>query len=214
MANVAGDSDSGSFGVAPLSLFYRRLPFFPLSLPTPRSSPFSVDPIKGPKRRVSVINLLRVDLIPVFRSLFLSNALVDGPISIPPRLDDKFSKVWILREARKYSRSLFYRGWKERRRLERSSSFSFRSKFSKVVKLEFKKRVRWKNQYRQEERNYPFDIVERVMSRRNERGGIRKREFCVIIRVWSCVWQMDKEERRELPFGIRSPVMKLLVSRH
>lgn len=197
MANVAGDSDSGSFGVAPLSLFYRRLPFFPLSLPTPRSSPFSVDPIKGPKRRVSVINLLRVDLIPVFRSLFLSNALVDGPISIPPRLDDKFSKVWILREARKYSRSLFYRGWKERRRLERSSSFSFRSKFSKVVKLEFKKRVRWKNQYRQEERNYPFDIVERVMSRRNERGGIRKREFCVIIRVWSCVWQMDKEERRE-----------------
>lgn len=183
MANVAGDSDSGSFGVAPLSLFYRRLPFFPLSLPTPRSSPFSVDPIKGPKRRVSVINLLRVDLIPVFRSLFLSNALVDGPISIPPRLDDKFSKVWILREARKYSRSLFYRGWKERRRLERSSSFSFRSKFSKVVKLEFKKRVRWKNQYRQEERNYPFDIVERVMSRRNERGGIRKREFCVIIRV-------------------------------
>lgn len=214
MANVAGDSDSGSFGVAPLSLFYRRLPFFPLSLPTPRSSPFSVDPIKGPKRRVSVINLLRVDLIPVFRSLFLSNALVDGPISIPPRLDDKFSKVWILREARKYSRSLFYRGWKERRRLERSSSFSFWSKFSKVVKLEFKKRVRWKNQYRQEERNYPFDIVERVMSRRNERGGIRKREFCVIIRVWSCVWQMDKEERRELPFGIRSPVMKLLVSRH
>lgn len=214
MANVAGDSDSGSFGVAPLSLFYRRLPFFPLSLPTPRSSPFSVDPIKGPKRRVSVINLLRVDLIPVFRSLFLSNALVDGPISIPPRLDDKFSKVRILREARKYSRSLFYRGWKERRRLERSSSFSFRSKFSKVVKLEFKKRVRWKNQYRQEERNYPFDIVERVMSRRNERGGIRKREFCVIIRVWSCVWQMDKEERRELPFGIRSPVMKLLVSRH
>lgn len=197
MANVAGDSDSGSFGVAPLSLFYRRLPFFPLSLPTPRSSPFSVDPIKGPKRRVSVINLLRVDLIPVFRSLFLSNALVDGPISIPPRLDDKFSKVWILREARKYSRSLFYRGWKERRRLERSSSFSFWSKFSKVVKLEFKKRVRWKNQYRQEERNYPFDIVERVMSRRNERGGIRKREFCVIIRVWSCVWQMDKEERRE-----------------
>lgn len=61
--------------------------------------------------------------------------------------------------------------------------FSSRSKFSKVVKLEFKKRVRWKNQYRQEERNYPFDIVERVMSRRNERGGIRKREFCVIIRV-------------------------------
>lgn len=197
MANVAGDSDSGSFGVAPLSLFYRRLPFFPLSLPTPRSSPFSVDPIKGPKRRVSVINLLRVDLIPVFRSLFLSNALVDGPISIPPRLDDKFSKVRILREARKYSRSLFYRGWKERRRLERSSSFSFWSKFSKVVKLEFKKRVRWKNQYRQEQRNYPFDIVERVMSRRNERGGIRKREFCVIIRVWSCMWQMDKDERRE-----------------
>ena len=92
--------------------------FFPLSLPTPRSSPFSVDPIKGPKRRVSVINLLRVDLIPVFRSLFLSNALVDGPISIPPRLDDKFSKVRIFRETRKYSRSLFYRGWKERRRLE------------------------------------------------------------------------------------------------
>ena len=118
VANVAGDSDSGSFGVAPLSLFYRRLPFFPLSLPTPRSSPFSVDPIKGPKRRVSVINLLRVDLIPVFRSLFLSNALVDGPISIPPRLDDKFSKVRIFRETRKYSRSLFYRGWKERRRLE------------------------------------------------------------------------------------------------
>lgn len=70
---------------------------------------------------------------------------------------------------------------------EEDSNFFFffpsRSKFSKVVKLEFKKRVRWKNQYRQEERNYPFDIVERLMSRRNERGGIRKREFCVIIRV-------------------------------
>ena len=57
VANVAGDSDSGSWGLCLFRFFTNAYRSFP------RVSPFSVDPIKGPKRRVSVINLLPVDLI-------------------------------------------------------------------------------------------------------------------------------------------------------
>ena len=57
VANVAGDSDSGSRGLRLFRFFINA--YRPFS----RVSPFSVDPIKGPNRRVSVINLLPVDLI-------------------------------------------------------------------------------------------------------------------------------------------------------
>lgn len=55
--NVAGDSDNGSWGLRLFRFFTDAYRSFS------RVSPFSVDPIKGPNRRVSVINLLRVDLI-------------------------------------------------------------------------------------------------------------------------------------------------------
>ena len=84
--NVAGDSDSGSWGLRLFRFFTDAYRSFS------RVSPFSVDPIKGPNRRVSVINLLRVDLIagsPVlcflvfFPSLLpIRRHLFDGLISI------------------------------------------------------------------------------------------------------------------------------------
>ena len=90
--NVAGDSDSGSWGLRLFRFFTDAYRSFS------RVSPFSVDPIKGPNRRVSVINLLRVDLIagsPVL--CFLVFFSFPAPDSTPPfwwtNLNPKFSSI-------------------------------------------------------------------------------------------------------------------------